>query len=178
MFLPGQLTMNTRAQKEWIYRVAGITCATDPSRRPRRLEVACVVEIRARLQLLFPPMSAAIRALVVDDDEPIRVLLTKLLEQQGMSVDTARDGREAINRLDEDGYRVVLLDLMMPRVDGWGVLQHMRENHPDKLARTIVASAATPQQISSQLREEVFRVHSKPFDVSQLLADVRACAAG
>ena len=50
------------------------------------------------------------RALVVDDDEPIRALLVNLVEHLNFSVDSARDGAEAIERLEDDGYDVVLLD--------------------------------------------------------------------
>ena len=122
-------------------------------------------------------MSPSNRVLVVDDDEPIRTLLTKLLEQQNLSVDTARDGSEAIRRLDSDRYRLVLLDLMMPKVDGWAVLRHMSRHYPENLQRTIIASALPAEEISRQLTDEVFRVHRKPFDVTQLIADIRTCVA-
>src|SRR6185436_12258622 len=49
------------------------------------------------------------RALVVDDDEPIRTLLTRIVEHEGFAVETAKDGREAIARIDADGYDVILL---------------------------------------------------------------------
>ena len=72
-----------------------------------------------------------LRALIVDDDEPIRQMLTKIVERQNIDVDEARDGAEAIERIDNDGYCVILLDLMMPRVDGFAVLRHMRDHHRD-----------------------------------------------
>ena len=81
------------------------------------------------------------KALVVDDDEPIRKLLAKVVEHAGFTVQTAKDGAEAINRIDENGYDVILLDLMMPRVDGYQVLDHLRDEHPDKVRCTIVATA-------------------------------------
>src|SRR4051812_21453900 len=66
------------------------------------------------------------RALIVDDDEPIRSMLARVVEHQGFMVTTAKDGVEAIEQLEHDGFNVVLLDLMMPRVDGYGVLNWMR----------------------------------------------------
>jgi CheY-like chemotaxis protein len=117
------------------------------------------------------------RALVVDDDDPIRLMLAKLLERQNISVDTARDGGEAIERLKEDGYRVVLLDLMMPRVDGYAVLRYMKENEPALLSCTIIASAVPQRDVLEQLGEAVYRIHTKPFDVTRLLEDVRRCVA-
>ncbi len=52
------------------------------------------------------------RALIVDDDEPIRVMLATIIKQQGFSVDTASDGGEAIEKLKNGSYHVVLLDLI------------------------------------------------------------------
>lgn len=116
------------------------------------------------------------RALVVDDDEPIRALLINLVEHLDFDVDSACDGAEAIERLDDDGYDVVLLDLMMPRVDGWAVLDHMSLADPDRLRHTIVASAVPRGEIEKRMKVPVFTVHAKPFDVSQLMADIRAAA--
>jgi two-component system response regulator (stage 0 sporulation protein F) len=116
------------------------------------------------------------RALVVDDDEPIRALLVNLVEHLNFSVDSARDGAEAIERLDDDGYDVVLLDLMMPRVDGWAVLDHMSLADPDSLRHTIVASAVPATEIAHRMRVPVFTVHPKPFDISRLIDDIRAAA--
>jgi DNA-binding response OmpR family regulator len=116
-----------------------------------------------------------IRALVVDDDDPIRTMLAKVIERENLDVDTARDGAEAIERIDADGYRVILLDLMMPRVDGFAVLRHLQENHPDKLRCTIIASAVPESEITR--RVEGVRVHSKPFDIAKLLTQIRECVA-
>lgn len=116
------------------------------------------------------------RALVVDDDEPIRALLVNLVERLDFAVDSASDGAEAIARLDDDGYDVVLLDLMMPRVDGWAVLDHMNLVDPDSLRHTIVASAVPLGEIARRMTVPVFTVHPKPFDMSRLIDDIRAAA--
>lgn len=115
------------------------------------------------------------RALVVDDDEPIRALLVNLVEHLDFAVDSACDGAEAIERL-ADGYDVVLLDLMMPRVDGWAVLDHLSLADPDRLRHTIVASAVPLGEIAKRMNVGVFTVHPKPFDITQLIADIRAAA--
>jgi DNA-binding response OmpR family regulator len=115
------------------------------------------------------------RALVVDDDDPIRTMLAKVVARQGIQVDTARDGLEAIQRLDGNSYDVILLDLMMPRVDGYGVLKHLKEHSPDSLSCTIIASAVPESEILKRFDMPVFRVHAKPFDISKLIADIREC---
>lgn len=116
------------------------------------------------------------RALVVDDDDPIRTMLAKVVERQNLRVDTARDGVEAIERLDrEPPYDLVVLDLMMPRLDGYGVLKHMHANHPDLLNCTIIASAVPETEILRRFGLPVFRIHAKPFDMEKLIADIHQC---
>jgi CheY-like chemotaxis protein len=117
------------------------------------------------------------RALVVDDDEPIRTLLSKIVESAGFDVETAKDGREAIAAIDADGYDIILLDLMMPRVDGYQVLDHLRQEHPDLIPCTIVATAIPERDLRRQSITGVFKVHSKPFDIARLISDLRECAA-
>jgi DNA-binding response OmpR family regulator len=115
------------------------------------------------------------RALVVDDDDPIRRMLANVVERQNLEVDTDRDGVEAIERINDDGYSVIVLDLMMPRVDGFGVLDHLEQHHPDKLRCTIIASAMPENEIVKRLHVPVYRIHAKPFDMGRLIEDIRAC---
>jgi DNA-binding NtrC family response regulator len=115
------------------------------------------------------------RALVVDDDDPIRAMLAKVVERQDLQVDTARDGVEAIECIDRDGYSVILLDLMMPRVDGYGVLQHLQEHHPEMLSCTIIASAVPESEVLKNFVSPVFKIHAKPFDMSKLISDIQSC---
>ena len=115
------------------------------------------------------------RVLVVDDDDPIRTMLAKVVERQNLSVDTARDGEEAIRAIDRDGYDVILLDLMMPKVDGYGVLKHLQAHHPAKLKCTIIASAVPESEILKQFGVPVYKIHAKPFDMARLIADIRLC---
>lgn len=117
------------------------------------------------------------RALVVDDDEPIRTMLAKVVERQNLAVDTARDGAEAIERIDHNGgYALIILDLMMPKVDGFAVLRYMQQHHPEMVKCTIIASAVPENEILKKFDGGVFRIHAKPFDMSQLIDDIRKCA--
>jgi DNA-binding NtrC family response regulator len=124
------------------------------------------------------PVGERKRALVVDDDDSIRTMLANVVGRQDLEVDTARDGVEAMERIDDDGYSVILLDLMMPRVDGYAVLRHLEQHHPDKLRCTIIASAFTESEVLKQFKHPVFGIHAKPFDMGRLIHDIRACAAG
>ncbi|MCU1246452.1 MAG: multi-sensor signal transduction histidine kinase [Acidobacteria bacterium] len=122
-----------------------------------------------------PEEQQRMKALVVDDDDPIRTMLVKVVERLDIDVDSARDGAEAIERLDSDGYDVILLDLMMPRVDGFAVLRHIEECYPEKLGCTIIASAVPESEVLRKFDRPVFKVHAKPFDISRLLDDIRTC---
>jgi CheY-like chemotaxis protein len=80
------------------------------------------------------------RILVVDDDDAIRTMVERVLRRERYDVDSARDGFEAIEKLSRQDYGTVLLDLMMPRVDGHGVLQFLETAAPTP-PRVIVMTA-------------------------------------
>jgi DNA-binding response OmpR family regulator len=110
----------------------------------------------------------------VDHDETKRMKLKKILEREEFSVETAKDGQEAIDRLASTDYDVVLLDLMMPRVDGFGVIDHLRSHNPGTLPKVIVMTAFTAA--AKERLEPACRLIGKPFDISELVTTVRACA--
>ena len=119
-------------------------------------------------------MTTAPRALVVDDDVAIRVLVTRILVRRRFVVETASDGAEAIQKLATGAYAVILLDLMMPRLDGVGVMKFLAEYHPDQLARVIVMTAFGAYA-SSHLPAIPFRLIEKPFDIHALVREVEKC---
>jgi DNA-binding NtrC family response regulator len=115
------------------------------------------------------------RALVVDDDPGIRVLVTRILTRNGFLVESARDGAEAIEKVLQHDYKVITLDLMMPRIDGFAVVKYLEEHRPDMLANVIVVTAFGPNVIE-KICPPVVRVIEKPFDLNALLAEATACA--
>ena len=115
------------------------------------------------------------RILVVDDDDAIRALLMRILTRRGFAVDAARNGAEALERLQRCHYAVMLLDLMMPVVSGWEVLAKLESSMPSNRPVIIVLTAGTePRDLSAQLVSGTIR---KPFDVELLLDSVTACVA-
>jgi CheY-like chemotaxis protein len=114
------------------------------------------------------------RVLVVEDEESIRLLMRRLLLQQGFTVETATDGQEGIDRLSDSSYDVMVLDLMMPRVSGLGVLQYLDTADPDMIRRTVVATAY-PGALAADELKRVCRVIRKPFELTTLLDAVEAC---
>ena len=93
-------------------------------------------------------------------------------------METARDGEEAIAKInDNPDYNVILLDLMMPKVNGFDVLGYIAATNPDMLSRTIIASAVPEREIQRQITQPVFKIHLKPFELPRLIADLRLCAS-
>ncbi len=114
------------------------------------------------------------RVLVVDDEESIRTLIQRLLSKHGFFVETASDGAVALDKLAKDRYDALVLDLMMPRVDGYTVLRQLIADNPELVAKTVVATAY-PRDATRRQLDEVCKVIIKPFDTVQLVDAVREC---
>ncbi len=122
------------------------------------------------------PEEKTARVLVVDDDDAIRSMLERVLRREKFEVESARDGFEAIEKLAHNNYSTILLDLMMPRVDGLGVLRYIKQQLKRPKPAVIIMTADM-QGAASTDPDSVAAVFSKPFDIRQLIARVRACAA-
>lgn len=122
------------------------------------------------------PQQLSKKVLVVDDDDAIRNMVERVLRREHFEVESARDGFEAIEKLSRNDYATVLLDLMMPRVDGLGVLRFMETEQ--KPARVIVMTASTNHANETATAAPVFRVLPKPFDIHQLVSHIRECHDG
>jgi CheY-like chemotaxis protein len=114
------------------------------------------------------------KVLVVDDDDAIRNMVERVLRREHFEVESARDGFEAIEKLTRNDYATVLLDLMMPRIDGLGVLRYLETEHKEP-PRVIVMTANLQSAMESATAQPVFRVLPKPFDIHQLVTHVREC---
>src|SRR5688572_12140344 len=98
------------------------------------------------------------RALIAEDAEPVRRLLATLLQRQGLEVVTAKSGREALEHLKQGSFELILLDLMMPDISGFAVLEHL-----------IVVTAVSERELTRVLDENPdIRILRKPFDISQV----------
>ena len=79
------------------------------------------------------------KILIVDDDNELRSCLSIILAELGYSSDTASSGEEAMNRVEKDEYKVVLLDLMMPGINGMDVLGRIKSHSPQTKVIMITA---------------------------------------
>ena len=105
------------------------------------------------------------RALLVEDDPAIRKLVEKLLTRRGMLVDAAPDGRHALEKLEEHRYSVLILDLMVPEVNGFEIIDFVKRNHID--VPIAVVSAVSQQALTNLDLDVVKLVIAKPFDVDE-----------
>jgi DNA-binding response OmpR family regulator len=108
------------------------------------------------------------RLLVVDDDPEITSSFEAILRSEGYEVVTAKDGREALELVRQVPFDLVLLDLLLPDMDGWTVLQNVREIRPS--SRVVILCA----DVDAEGTVEAFRLGAvdvllKPPDVDKLL---------
>lgn len=104
--------------------------------------------------------------LVVDDDRAIRKLLERIAIRAGFAVDSATDGQHALELLEKKAYDIVVVDLMMPRVSGYELVQKISAIVPRPTV--IVATAMTNTDVARLDDSMVRRVIRKPFDVDSV----------
>lgn len=86
------------------------------------------------------------RILIVDDDQDTRDIYGEFLTEAGFEVDYAKDGNEGLAKILEGGYDLVLLDIMMPKIDGITILKKLKENPPQGYNGPIVMLSALDQE--------------------------------
>lgn len=123
-------------------------------------------------------MTSDARILVADDDQSIRQLLGTIIQREGFHVDLVSDGTEAIEKLKAHQYAVILLDLMMPRLDGFEVIEYLKNHHGSIKPVVLVISAYADQRFKQVDPDVVAGVIRKPFEVAELGSMIRLCVKG
>lgn len=117
-------------------------------------------------------------ALIVDDDPGLQGLFLTLLGREGFAVDCAPNGRVAFDYLKRRSYSVILLDLMMPDVNGFELLERLERDSPGILRRVIVMTGAAQRVVDELDDSRIWGVIRKPFDLEVLMNATRSCARG
>jgi len=112
------------------------------------------------------------KILVVDDDRATRHLLSKLLTGAGFAVTQARDGADAVKRLQAGRFDLMLLDIWMPRMNGLDLLAKLRRKK-SRVKVVVMTSDDTPATLLQAVREQAFDYVNKPVDPMALLQLVR-----
>lgn len=114
--------------------------------------------------------------LVVDDDRTVQGLIVAALQREQLKAETALDGAQAIAKLKKKRFCAIILDLMMPRLSGWQVIDWMREN-PRLTPNAVIVSTAADRAVLHQLDPDIVNaIFVKPFNALEMAAYVNACA--
>jgi two-component system chemotaxis response regulator CheY len=109
--------------------------------------------------------------LVVDDDPDLGEMMAQLLRGEGFDTEVAINGQDALDKAHANPPQVILLDMMMPVMDGWTFLAHQRKDAALAIIPVIVLSAVPPARLANVGAAATLQ---KPFDLNELLATLRA----
>jgi CheY-like chemotaxis protein len=110
------------------------------------------------------------RILVVDDEPSIRMLIRTILQAEGHTVTTASNGREALEMVIENVPDLIVLDLMMPEMDGWHLLEELHMRGLRRHTRVVIVSGHyDPEGASEDRRAHAHHFLPKPFDPTSLV---------
>ncbi len=113
------------------------------------------------------------RILVVDDDESIRKILSTILEDEGYNVETARTGREAIEKTKTKFYNLAMIDIRLPDLEGTKLLTRMKDTTP-KMIKIIVTGYPSLQNAIEAVNKGADSYILKPFNIEKVLKTIRA----
>ena len=117
--------------------------------------------------------------LVVDDEPQVAALMADTLELEGYEVETAKNGREALEKIAARSYDAILSDLRMPELDGVGLYRELEQQHQSLLLRLAFVSGTTePPEYASFLERTGATVLSKPFAIADVHRLVRRLLQG
>jgi two-component system, OmpR family, response regulator RegX3 len=114
----------------------------------------------------------ASRVLLVEDEAPIREGLSELFSSQGFSVDAVGDGLAALERAADGGFDILILDIMLPGMDGLSVLQHVR-SRGDITPVLLLTAKGAEDDVVRGLEAGADDYVTKPFGIHELLARVK-----
>jgi CheY-like chemotaxis protein len=141
---------------------------TAPSLLPRLFRKPCDIErIVAALRGVAGTLTPS-DVLLAEDDVPTSEALQAVMAEWGYSVRAVESGREAIRCLAEGSFHHIVLDLMMPDVDGFALLDHLKATRPEFLRRTIVTTGIPDRYLGAIDAGRLRGVLHKPIDVGAL----------
>ena len=110
------------------------------------------------------------KILIVDDEEDIVNLVRMILEDAGYSVASVTDGRDVLKRVATDHFDLILLDIMMPFLSGWEVLEAMRSQEETRnIPIALLTARASPQEDNQPHPTDYCDYITKPFEPDDLL---------
>lgn len=119
-------------------------------------------------------MDAKKKILIIDDEEDIQKLLKIRLEQDSFTVITAGDGASGAKMAEQEIPNLILLDIMMPNVDGYSCLKEIRKNQKTKNIPVIMLSGKEEEKVRDLFAfQKISGYVEKPFELDNLVAKIR-----
>ncbi|HWA28098.1 MAG TPA: response regulator transcription factor [Lacunisphaera sp.] len=122
--------------------------------------------------MLQAPVSLSMRILLVEDEARLLRSLSQAMRENGYAVDTADNGAEGLHKAQSETYDAVVLDVMLPQLDGWTVLENLRRTQRTPVLMLTARDATSDRVRGLDLGADDYLV--KPFDLSELFARLRA----
>ncbi len=117
-------------------------------------------------------MGERTRILIVDDDESIRKILSTILEEEGYVVDTAEDGKEAIEKSTAKFYNLALIDVRLPDIEGVTLLAKLKETVP-RMRKIIITGFPSIQNAIEAVNNKADGYMLKPFEICKILGTIK-----
>jgi CheY-like chemotaxis protein len=116
-----------------------------------------------------------IKILIADDEEVVLEIMARKIASQDYEVITAKDGQEAWNKIVSEFPDVILLDLNMPKMDGWAVLSQLRNNPPTKRWQPVIIVSAQNEleNFKKGMDMEADHYLTKPCSIEDILKAIR-----
>ena len=117
----------------------------------------------------------SIKVLIADDEDAILEIMAKKVAMQGYAVVTARDGQEAWDKITAENPDVIVLDITMPKMDGWAVLHKLRSEPPSKKWQPVIILSALGETANIQKGLDLEADHylTKPCRIEDILKGIR-----
>lgn len=119
------------------------------------------------------------RLMVVDDDPDVLISIRRIFEDEGYEVFTVDSGKDCIKELERGFKGVILMDIMMPFMDGWDTIEEITKNgYAKNVIISILTARGTPDREKMKgLESYIHDYITKPFDVKKLIFNVRQMVA-
>lgn len=137
---------------------------------PANMEIEVSREVRRNTQLLLQP-GFSVNALVVDDVDDNREVLCHLLEKTGVNVRSATNGKDAVQKVNDQVPDIVFMDIRMPFMNGTEAMRHIKNRYP-KVACIAVTSSVLHHERSRYLSQGFDDLVGKPFRFEQIISCV------
>jgi CheY-like chemotaxis protein len=119
--------------------------------------------------------TSPVKILIADDEDMVIEIMARKIASQGYEVITAKDGAEAWNKIVSDVPDIIILDLNMPKMDGWTLLSRLRQNPPTKGWQPVIIVSAQNELESFQkgMKLEADHYLAKPCQIEDILKAIR-----